>query len=177
MGYADGMDSRDYQFRLYRGNAITGAERDDNLNGKEGYYAFNYDENVILANVFNADSKWTIKVYENGEYSGDMKLLATNRPSFNKLIGSYTFDDPRRAGDGIKSSQDMWVAGIHLGILDRYSTTDKEPSNGSWTNNTHMYIYTLKDAKANVKVVATDRFGRSYESSKFIDYRDNDLGL
>ena len=177
MGYADGMNSRDYQLRLYRGNAVTGAERDDNLNGKEGYYAFNYDENVILANVFNADSQWTIKVYENGEYSGDMKRLATNCPSFSKLIGSYTFDDPRRADDGIKSSQDMWVAGIHLGILDRYSKTDKSPSNGSWTSNTHMYIYTLKDAKADVKVVATDRFGRSYESSKFVDYRDNDMGL
>ena len=39
MGYHDGMDSRDYQLRLYRGDAITGMQKMDNKNGKEGYYS------------------------------------------------------------------------------------------------------------------------------------------
>ena len=176
MGYAEGMDSRDYQFRLYRGNAITGAEKGENKNGQQGYYAFHYENDVILANVFNADSAWKIEVYENGEFSGYMTKMSSSQPQFKNLIGSYTFDDPRRAKEGVASAHDMWVAGIHLGILDRYDKADKSPSNGSWSSCTHMYKYTLKDADADVKVVAIDRFGRRYESSKFVDYRDNQLG-
>ena len=62
-----------------------------------------------------------------------------------------------------------------MGVLDRYSKTDNKPSNGSWTSNSHMYLYTLKNKNAKVKVVAIDRFGRKYESEKFVDYRDNAL--
>jgi hypothetical protein len=69
----------------------------------------------------------------------------------------------------------MWVVGYHMGVLDRYSTTNKEPSNGSWTANTHMYKYKLKNKNAKVKVVATDRFGYRYESETFIDYRNNNM--
>ena len=177
MGYNEGMNTRDYQLRLYRGNAITGAEKQDNQNGYEGYYAFNMSDDIILANVFNADSKWKIEVYENGEYSGNMTLMKASIPSFSKLVGSYTFDDPRRIADGTESSKDMWVSGIHLGVLDRYDKSKKSPSNGSWTNCYHMYKYKLKNKDSQVKVVATDRFGNKYESTKFVDYRDNKLGL
>lgn len=175
MGYNDGMNSRDYQMRLYRGNAITGAEKEDNLNGKEGYYAFNYDDSVILANVFNADSKWKVEVYEDGEYSGDMTLLKTNTPKFTSIVGDGSFSNPYSAKEGVASSMDMWVAGFHLGVLDRYNKSDNAPSNGSWTGCSHMYKYTLKNKNAKVKVVVTDRFGRQYESDKFVDYHDNKL--
>ncbi|MBE6198076.1 MAG: hypothetical protein E7141_05285 [Rikenellaceae bacterium] len=175
MGYNEGMNSRDYQMRLYRGNAITGAEKDDNTNGKEGYYAFNYDDSVILANVFNADSKWKIEVYEDGEYTGDMTLIKTHTPKFNSIIGDGSFNDPYRAEEGVASSLDMWTAGFHLGVLDRYDKSDKAPSNGSWTTCSHMYKYTLKNKDAKVKVVVIDRFGNRYESDKFVDYNDNNL--
>ena len=176
MGYNEGMNTRDYQMRLYRGNAITGAPIDDNLNGTEGYYAFNFGDNQILANVFNADTKWKIEVYEDGEYSGKMTLISDTSASYkSEMTGSYTFSDPRRIKDGVKAANDMWVVGFHMGVLDRYSTTDKSPSNGSWTANSHMYLYTLKNKNAKVKVVATDRFGTKYESDKFVDYRDNNL--
>ena len=176
MGYNEGMNSRDYQMRLYRGNAITGAPIDDNQNGVEGYYSFNFAENQILANVFNADTSWTIEVYEDGVYSGKMKLISDTSASYSsELTGSYTFNDPRRIKDGVKAANDMWVVGFHMGVLDRYSTSDKKPSNGSWTANTHMYLYTLKNKDAKVKVVATDRFGRKYESETFVDYRDYKL--
>lgn len=190
MGYSKEMNSRDYQLRLYRGNAITGAKKDDNKNGTEGYYQFNYDDDVILANVFNADSQWTLEVYEDGEKTGTMKKLTKNSPSFKSITGKGTWDEPYKTKSGTKSTIDMWVVGFHMGVLDRY-TKDKSndedaegdeevipggsPSNGSWTINDHMYSYTLKNKNAKVKVVATDRFGRKYESDKFIDYRNNNL--
>lgn len=176
MGYNEGMNTRDYQMRLYRGNAITGAKINDNKNGVEGYYSFNFGEDVVLANVFNADSKWKISVYEDGEYSGDMKKISDTSASYTKeTVGSYTFEDPRRIKDGVVAANDMWVVGYHMGVLDRYSLTNKEPSNGSWSGNTHMYQYKLKNKNAKVKVVAIDRFGNRYESDKFIDYRDNKM--
>lgn len=175
MGYSKGMDSRNYQMRLYRGNAITGAAIVDNKNGQEGYYSFNFADNVILANVFNADSKWVIDVYENGEYSGRMTKITTKSVSFKTLVGSYTMSDPRQIKDGTVADYDMWTAGFHLGVLDRYSTSDKSPSNGSWNPSTHMYRYTLKNKDSKVKVVATDRFGYRYESEEFVDYRNNNL--
>ena len=67
--------------RLYRGDAVTGAAMPsapgttDNPDGVKGFYKFNFAENVLLANVYNADSKWSVKVYEDGLYSGDMTLL------------------------------------------------------------------------------------------------------
>lgn len=191
MGYNEGMNSRDYQLRLYRGNAITGAKIVDNKNGTEGYYQFNFGEDVILANVFNADSKWKIEVYEDGELSGTMKKISTTSANYkNDLVGNYTFDNPRRIKSGKEAANDMWVVGFHMGVLDRFTKSkqkdedaegDEEvvsggsPSNGSWTANTHMYKYTLKNKNAKVKVVAIDRFGNRYESEKFVDYRDNDL--
>ena len=176
MGYNEGMNTRDYQMRLYRGNAITGAKTDDNKNGVEGYYSFNFGEDVVLANVFNADSKWKISVYEDGEYSGDMKKISDTSASYtSEMVGSYTFEDPRRIKDKVVAANDMWVVGYHMGVLDRYSTKDKKPSNGSWSANTHMYQYKLKNKNAKVKVVAIDRFGHRYESDKFVDYRDNKM--
>ncbi len=176
MGYNEGMNKRDYQMRLYRGNAITGAKIDDNKNGVEGYYSFNFGENVILANVFNADSKWKISVYEDDEYSGDMKKITDTSATYkSELVGSYTFEDPRRIKDKVEAANDMWVVGFHMGVLDKFSTKENKPSNGSWSANTHMYKYKLKNKNAKVKVVATDRFGNRYESDKFVDYRDNNL--
>ena len=191
MGYNEGMNDRKYQMRLYRGNAITGAKTDDNKNGVEGYYAFNFGEDVILANVFNADSKWKIEVYEDGEYSGEMKKISDTSATYkSELVGTYSFEDPRRIKSGVEAANDMWVVGFHMGVLDRYTkdkakdedaegdeevVTSGKPSNGSWTANTHMYKYKLKNKDAKVKVVAIDRFGNRYESDKFVDYRDNDL--
>ena len=189
MGYSEGMNTRDYQLRLYRGNAITGAKKDDNKNGTEGYYQFNYNDDVILANVFNADSKWTIEVYEDGVKTGNMKKLSKNTPSFSSITGKGTWESPYKIKSGVKSTVDMWVAGFHMGVLDRFSKDNKDedaegdeevipggsPSNGSWTSNDHLYSYTLKNKNAKVKVIAIDRFGKKYETDKFVDYRDNDL--
>ncbi|MBQ2027663.1 MAG: calcineurin-like phosphoesterase C-terminal domain-containing protein [Alistipes sp.] len=177
MGYHRGMNTRATQMRLYRGNAVTGAEKADNKNGVEGYYGFNFGDDVILANVFNADSKWKIEVYEDGELTGTMKLISDTSATYkSELTGSYTFDDPRRIKDGVEAGNDMWVVGIHMGVQDRYSKSSG-PSNGSWSGNTHMYKYKLQNKDAKVKVVAIDYFGNRYEETKFYDYRDNAIGI
>ena len=173
MGYHEGMNTRNDQMRLYRGSAITGAERQPsakNPNGT-GYYSFNFNDNVILANVFNADKNWTIEVYEDGVKTGNMKQITNNSTSFDKLVGSYTMEDPRQIKDGTISPYDMWVVGIHVGELNRVG------SNGSWVYCHHLYQYTLENPNAkNIEVVAIDPFGNRYSSNKFIDYRNNAMG-
>lgn len=62
--------ARDHQIRLYRGNSSYVV--------KGTTYQYGYGEDVILANIWNADSKWTIKVYENNEYTGDMTRMTDN---------------------------------------------------------------------------------------------------
>lgn len=176
-GYHEGMNTREKQMRLYRGDAITGgAIAGDNPNGVKGYYAFNYGKDVLLANVYNADSKWVVRVYEDDTYTGDMERLAVNNPTLSACIGDYTWESPRRPADGSLSSHDMYVAGLFLGILDRYGAS------GSWSRCNHMYKYTLKNPKnkANIeeieiKVVAKDRFNNEYIETKITEGTDYSL--
>ena len=173
MGYNEGMNTREHQLRLYRGNAITGAARQStakNPNGT-GYYAFNFADNVIIANVFNADDNWTVEVYEDGEKTGNMKRITNSSTKFANLVGNYTMDDPRQIKDGTIAPYDMWTVGIQVGELNRVD------QNGSWVYCYHIYQYTLKNADAQkIEVVAIDPFGNRYSSSKFFDYRDNAIG-
>ena len=180
MGYnADaGENKRSHQMRLYRGNAVYGADAPtdtaSNPYGIKGYYGFNYGEDYILANVYNADNDWVIKVYEDGVYTGDMTSLAYNKPSISNLIGSYTKDDPRRAADGVLATAEFFVAGLRLGLLGSWSApTDSspngEPASAAYGASHHMYGYKLKNKNASVKVVAIDRFGNEYTETKFAD--------
>lgn len=169
MGYCPGADSRSHQMRLYRGNAITGGEiSGDNGYGVKGYYRFNYADNVILANIYNADNNWTVSVYENGVYSGDMQLITKSSPSFDSLVGDYTLANPRHAPNNTVPSTDYYVVGLHVGILGRYGADGL--SSGAGGTCYHMYKYTLKNKNATVKVVAKDGFGNVYEESNFTDY-------
>ena len=173
MGYNEGMNTRDYQLRLYRGNAITGAARQSTAKDPNGtgYYSFNFADNVILANVFNADDNWKVEVYEDGVKTGNMKRITNSSTSFDKLVGNYTMDDPRQIKDGTTAPYDMWTVGIQVGELNRVG------SNGSWVYCYHLYQYTLKNADAQkIEVVAIDPFGNQYKSDKFVDYRDNSIG-
>ena len=180
MGYnaAAGENRRSHQMRLYRGNAAYGADAPtdaaSNPYGIKGYYGFNYGDDYILANVYNADNDWVIKVYEDGVYTGDMTSLAYNKPSISSLIGSYTKADPRRAADGVLATAEFFVAGLRLGLLGSWSApTDSspngEPGSAAYGATYHMYRYKLKNKNASVKVVAIDRFGNQYTETKFAD--------
>lgn len=174
MGYHEGMNTRNDQMRLYRGSAITGAERQPNAKNPNGtgYYSFNFGDDVILANVFNADKNWTIEVYEDEEKTGEMSLVSGSSVSFDKLEGGYTMDNPRQIKDGTVGAYDMWATGVQVGALNRYGT------NGSWVRTYHLYQYKLKNPNAEkIVVVAIDGFGNRYTSDKFVDYRDTKMGL
>ena len=171
MGYSKGMNTRDHQMRLYRGNAVTGAAiSGTNTYTNKGYYAFNFADDILLANVYNADPSWKIKVYEDGVYSGDMTKLADSNVKYSALVGTFTKDDPRRAADGTVTSHDMYVAGLFLGYLGR-----NPESAGSWSMCYHMYQYKLKNKNASIKVVATDGFGNQYTETVITEGTDISL--
>lgn len=170
MGYHEGMNTRQDQMRLYRGSAITGAPRQSkNGTNGTGYYAYNFGDDVILANVYMADKNWTIEVYEDEVKTGEMTLVEGTY-SFDNMVGNYTMDDPRQIKDGTTAAYDMWAVGIQVGELNRVG------SNGSWVRTYHLYQYKLKNPAAKVSVKAIDPFGNQYTSDKFVDYSDNKMG-
>lgn len=134
---------RNFQFRLYRGNhAYKGWGNPDDLYGAGSAdvlydYTFGLADDVIVANVWNTDSKWDIAVYENGEYSGSMSRI---------------------------NMKDMWGMAVHEG--NTYETRIDRWLAVSVTC-THLYSYKLKDKNAEVKVIVTDRYNNKYESSEF----------
>lgn len=157
MGVNTGMNSRDYQIRLYRGNHKSG--------GQYEYFAQQHGDNVILANVFNADDKWTIKVYEDNVYSGTMSKIAYRKEEPAEGTG---IDNPTKPST--KSSQDWWAIGYLIGV--------KNASRSSYmTSGFHLYKYTLKNKNAAVRVEATDRFGRTYVQSEITQDYDYSLML
>lgn len=146
-GVNEQMNDRNFQIRMYRGNAPVG--------GKYETTSFGYGDNVVLANVFNADKDWKVQLYENGVLSGDMTLIPFKKEEQPSSV----------------SSQDWWAIGYNVGVVGRgYSGGTRS---NYCTACYHMYKYTLKDASASVKVVATDPFGKTYECDTFyssVDY-------
>ncbi|MBR5808227.1 MAG: calcineurin-like phosphoesterase C-terminal domain-containing protein [Alistipes sp.] len=173
MSFNKGTDTRPQQMRLYRGNALTGIEK--SLSNKPessvtGYYKFNFSENTILANVYNADTKWVVKVYEDGVYSGNMDVLPSKGLAFSSLIGDGSAASPFRFADGVESGHDLYTAGLLLGIQSRYS--NGEPAANCWQGNTHLYKYVQKNKNAQIRVVAIDRFGNEYTETKITEGTD-----
>lgn len=169
IGIHEGMDVRSHQMRLYRGNEITGAaipEGAANTNGTMGYYAFNFDEDILLANVYFADNTWTIKVYEDGDFSGNMTLVPmVRRPTLPNLAGDGSWETPFISK--IATSHDMYVAGLMLGILGLSDSTG-----GIRDECYHMYQYKLKNKDAKIMVEAKDRFGNTYTETKITEGSD-----
>ena len=167
IGFNEGMNKREHQMRLYRGNAKTGAAiSGTNTNSTKGYYAYNFAEDVLLANIYFADSKWKVSVYEDGVYSGDMKQVTyAARPLLANMAGTGTFDDPFTPKTS--TSADIYYTGLFLGILGK-----AEGSTGARQSCYHMYQYKLKNKNAAIKVVATDRFGNTYTETKITEGTD-----
>jgi hypothetical protein len=174
-GYAHGMNDEKYQIRLHRGGDITGAAiSGTNSNGTKGYYQFPYENNVILANVFSSDPwNWTVEVWNYDEATGerttkigDMTSLSkySKKPDWEKLIGSFTYEDPKRPAEGVESARDFWTIGITLGYLGK---TLKH--NYHWNDCNTMWKYVLSDADVNAKVmvIARDRWGNEYTQTEF----------
>ena len=173
--YAEGMTDRNYQIRLYRGNAVTGAETPAdaaaNPSGTMGYYKFGYASNVLLANVFNSDKYWTVEVYENGTKTGNMTSLVDYHAAvpYDDLSGEGTSSSPWYAAG--ECGRDFWAIGLLCGYLGKNS-------GGLFYKHCYqLWKYTLKNANATIKVVATDRKGNKYECSTITDGRDYTYAL
>ena len=164
MGINEGMNKKETQMRLYRGNAVTGKESVDDDYAKDGYYAFNFGEDYLIANIYNADSKWTINVFEDNEFSGNMEKVEINMPS--SLIGSYTYEDPRRAADGVYPSVDMYTAAFYYNYYGGRS---------AWSKCYHLYKYKLKNKDAEIRVEAKDRYGNVFTETKITEGTDYSL--
>lgn len=154
-GVNSGQNDRDYQLRLYRGNHKSGGEYE--------YFAQQHGDGVLLANVFNADDSWTIKVFEDGVYSGNMTKIAYKKETPTKGSG---IDNPTKPS--VKSSQDWWAIGYLVGVK-------KRSRDSYFTSCFHLYKYTLKNKNAAVRVEATDRFGRTYIESHITEDYDYSL--
>ncbi len=179
-GYASGMNSEDYQIRLHRGGDITGAAiSGTNSNSTKGYYQFPYENNVILANVFSSDPwNWTVEVWNYDEATGerttkigDMTSLSkySQKPDWEELIGSFTYEDPKRPAEGVESARDFWTIGITLGYLGKTLQ-----HNYHWNVCNTMWKYVLSDADVNAKVmvIARDRWGNEYKQTEFQEGTD-----
>ena len=176
-GYAQGMNSENYQIRLHHGGDITGAaipEGDANTYGTKGFYRFPYDGNTIIANVFSSDHyTWTVEVWKYDETTGARTTKIGNMtsltpyykiPLYDELVGSWTEADPRRPADSVTDSgRDFWTIGVLLGYLGKSSTS-------RLYHECHtLWKYTLSDADADAKVmvVARDRWGNEYTETEF----------
>jgi hypothetical protein len=167
IGFHEGMDKRSHQMRLYRGNAITGAAKPEgDTSATKGYYAFNFSEDTLLANVYFADSYWTIKVYEDGVYSGNMtKVPFVRRPLISTFTGDGSLESPFMPK--IATSNDTYVTGLMLGIMGLSDSTG-----GARDECYHMYQYKLKNKDASIKVEAIDRWGNVYTETHITEGTD-----
>ena len=180
-GFPDGMDSRDYQMRLYRGDAVTGADKKDKT-GYYGYYKFNFGSDVLLANIFGCDSQWKVEVYEDEVKTGEMEWMwddALNAEDKSAIKGHGVLADDPATEDVVEtpfylnvySPRDMYAIGYHIGVMGAGAYTS-----GGLTKCWSMWKYTLSNPEAtNIKVVATDRFGRQYECSTITEGTDYSL--
>lgn len=108
---------------------------DMSFGGAHGYFSYGQPSNTLIANVWNADPAWKVEVFMDGQKLGNM-TLRTSSPL----------------------NQDAWSKGYHLGVLNR------NPSNYSTTTR-HLYTYQVNNPNSTLKVVVTDRFGRTYEQN------------
>ena len=166
MGYHEGMNKPENQLRLHRGNAITGAKRQPNAKDPNGtgYYSYNFADDVILANVYNADSKWVIKVYEDGIHTGNMEKVAINMSG--TIVGDYTYANPRRADEGVEICVDWYTAAFYYNYYEGRS---------AWSECYHLYKYQLKNKDAQIRVEATDGYGNVFTETKITEGTDYSL--
>lgn len=150
MGVNNQMNTRSNQIRVYRGNLTNG-----------GYYAkfkWPHESSRLLINIFNGDSRWKVKVYENGVLTGPGNPMSYSRQTFGSITTgtTYTVDE--------YSSNDWWAVGYLIGVVGRGLA-----NTSYYTSNFHMYTYNIKNPDATIRVEAVDGYGNTYSCSEIID--------
>jgi len=124
--------AKDFQIRMHKGNTRFG--------GQYGYFSYNRDENII-ANIWNADSEWTIEAYEDNAFAG-------NPIKLSNII-------------------DAFAAGYHVGELNK-KPNDFRAMLGRESNK-HAYLHTIRNKNAQIiEIRAIDRFGVTYSQTEII---------
>ena len=78
----------------------------------------------------------------------------------DEYVIEAVYENGTLSGQMIQSADiDAWTVAYHIGVLHNSSSYNKSTD--------HMFYYTLKDADANVRVEAIDRFGNKYEQTVF----------
>ena len=97
----------------------------------------------------------------------------TDATNDNFVGGDGSASNPFRFADDVSTGQDLFTAGLLMGIQSRYKNGG--PLGNCWSNNYHMYKYELKNKNAAIKVVATDRFGNEYTETQITEGTDYTL--
>ncbi|MBQ0080088.1 MAG: calcineurin-like phosphoesterase C-terminal domain-containing protein [Alistipes sp.] len=137
---------RNSQFQLYRGDAKCG--------GVFEQPQFMLGEQVLLANVWNADKDWKIEVFEDGVKSGEMKKI---KPTAYRAEEYPT----------TLSSKDWWAIGYHVGVVGRGHVGTSTRRNYCMPCY-HMYRFDLRSSKSKVLVRVTDHKGRVFSENHVI---------
>ena len=133
---------KEHQIRLHRGGDTAGGPYETfqyNINTSK-----NFTENTVLANIWNASSKWDVRVIEGDNDPVKMTLMST--------------------------VNDSWSIGYHIGVVGRGYIGGTRAN--YLTSCKHLYYYEPKNSSSSIKVIATDEFGNVYEQSTFTASRD-----
>lgn len=113
---------------------------DTDFNGES--YAADWNlprgRHIIVANIFNADSRWKITAKENGAEHPMLRLDA--------------------------KGQDAFAAGYHHKYAEANSYRFISKENGYLIMN-HLYYYEPKDPEAEITIIARDPYGHRFEES------------
>lgn len=143
IGVNEGMNRRSQQMRVYRGDLCFG--------GRYARFKYPHSSSDYFINVFNGDSRWRVKVYENGRYKGDARLMDATFDTFAPIAEGTDYDIPA------SSSMDWWATGYHIGVCGR-------GMNGTsyYTHNFHMWRWKAGSRAKKLKFVALDPYGNEY---------------
>lgn len=175
-GFPHGMNTRDYQMRLYLGGTIVGKEptaNDVNEFGTMGYYKIPFNNKTILANIFTSDPSWTVQISLNGGSTWkkmDYYYSVSSSDNYTNLNGSGSYSDPWTVGE---CSRDFWAIGILYGHLG-------SDFNNNYNKCRTMWKYTSSSAIDTSKVVvrAIDSHSKYvYECTKVEDGVNIDYAL
>lgn len=154
IGVNEGMNTREYQMRIYKGNLLTG--------GQYARFQMPYSENEYLINVFNGDSQWTVNVYENGVYAGQASLIPQSKVTFNAgSTGMIWYPE-------YGTSQDWWATAYHIGYCNRGAS-----GSSYYKANYHMWKWTAINPSAKISVEAIDPYGNTYTCDEIITDGEN----
>lgn len=124
---------KDKQMSVFR------ADTDFNGESYAADWSLTKGKGVVVANIFNADSKWKVYAIENGVKTEMTRLQQT-------------------------PGQDAFAVGYHkkFAVANSYSFFSKQ---NTYLRMNHWYSYTPQDANAEVTIEATDSYGNTFKGS------------